>query len=681
MKLKSFLDSFARSKLAVPVFLLVICVLAYGLLIPTLGYYWDDWPYAWINHMFGPGGYPEFVSLDRPHSAWVFVGLTALYGEQPLGYHINEVLVYWLCAVLFWVLLRILWPEEENAALWAGVLFAVYPGFVGHPNAIIFNHHFAAMALALFSFIGMIRAIRKPGRGWWWHILAVLALILSQFSIEYYLGWEAVRPLLIWLVLQDCVPKTRRRLGKGILHLVPYWAATVGFLAWRVFVFQFPTYQPVTTGELDGNVGAWIVGAIRGVLEVVFGAWGRTWPGVSPSDFSRAVEMAALALSIVSAGLVFLTLVLFRRAHAERPAGSPKAGFGSLALLIALVGVLFAGLPFWLTDLAISIRGYLSRFSLPFIPWVALLLTLLVRSLGRLPLRRRWVLPTLVVSLLAGGAAGWHLKNANLFRNDWLEMERYFQQLTTRAPGLAPGTTVLINDMPFLDHYSDNSLTAVFNWTYAPEKSTVQMDYMVYYLSVRLGLGLPALEPGLPIEQPYRSLHFSGSTDQILVVFYEPPGCVRVLDLSQADRLPIGFTEEMRAALPLSDLSLVTLDQQPPEDLPSKLDLAGLSGSWCFYFEAAELAAQRGDWAQVAQLGDQAFSGSDMANDPTENLVFVEGYLRDAQPEQALVISRYASERTQGFLDPSLCSIWRSIAPELPGGFDPSEAYGILCDE
>jgi hypothetical protein len=679
MKVKLLIKTITGSKLAVPVFLLVICVLAYGLLTPTLGYYWDDWPYAWINHMFGPGGYPDFVALDRPHSAWVFVGLTALYGEQPLGYQINGVLMYWFCAVLFWVLLRMLWPQEEDAALWAGILFAVYPGFVGHPNAIIFNHHFAAMALAFFSFIGMILAIRRPGRGWWWHIPAVLALILSQFSIEYYLGWEAVRPLVIWLALRERGFGVRQRLGMGIRHLAPYWTATVGFLAWRVLVFAFPTYQPVTAGE-DLYVREWVAEAVRGVWEVVVGAWARVLPWVSRADFSRTVKLVALALSFGTAVFVFVVLIIFRPEKDPDQGDDRPRGFGWIALLIVLVGISFAGLPFLLTDLRISIEGYLSRFSLPFIPWAALLAALALRQLARLPLRRRWVLPALLVSLLAGGAAGWHFQNANLFRNDWLEMERYFQQLTTRAPDLEPGTTILINDMPFLDHYSDNSLTAVLNWAYAPEKADTEMDYMVYYLSVRLGLGLPALEPGLPIEQPYRSLHFSGSTDQLLVVYYMPPGCVRVMDLAQGDRLPAGFPSEMIPALSLSDLSLVDPDATPPEDLPSKLTMPETQ-TWCLYFEAAERAAQQGDWARVAQLGDEAFAGQDLSNDPTEILVFIEGYLRDDQPMQALTISRSVSERTRGFLDPTLCTIWQKAAAEQPGAFDPAEAIGLFCDD
>ena len=79
MKHKQFQS--IRSSITTSLILLVVCVLAYGLLIPTLGYYWDDWPYAWINHMYGPSGYPDYVALDRPYSAWIFMLLTTILGD------------------------------------------------------------------------------------------------------------------------------------------------------------------------------------------------------------------------------------------------------------------------------------------------------------------------------------------------------------------------------------------------------------------------------------------------------------------------------------------------------------------------------------------------------------------------------------------------------------------------
>src|SRR5689334_21665429 len=49
-----------------PLVLLCVCVLAYGLLIPLLGFYWDDWPALWVSHSLGASALREFASFDRP---------------------------------------------------------------------------------------------------------------------------------------------------------------------------------------------------------------------------------------------------------------------------------------------------------------------------------------------------------------------------------------------------------------------------------------------------------------------------------------------------------------------------------------------------------------------------------------------------------------------------------------
>jgi hypothetical protein len=269
--------------------------------------------------------------------------------------------------------------------------------------------------------------------------------------------------------------------------------------------------------------------------------------------------------------------------------------------------------------------------------------------------------------MVVGGSVGWHNWNANVYRNDWKEMQGYFYQLVRRIPDLEPGTTLIINDMKPLNLYSDNSLTAVLNWTYSPDKASTEMDYMMYYLSVRLGLGLPALEPGLPIDQQYRSLHFSGSTDKLLVVYYQPPGCLRVLGPDDANRIPDSFPEEMHEVLPLSDLSLIRADSttkaQPPQNI---FDLEPPTSSFCFAFQEADLAAQQGDWTRVAAIGEKAFAGEDVPNELTEYFVFVEGYLRAGQPEEAIALSQQVSELSGGGFDERLCHLWRSTVVDTP---------------
>ncbi|MBL8103476.1 MAG: hypothetical protein JNM02_13155, partial [Anaerolineales bacterium] len=50
------------SKYQNPLLFAVITVTAYGLLLPFTGFYWDDWPFAWIAKFLGPAEFnPAFA--------------------------------------------------------------------------------------------------------------------------------------------------------------------------------------------------------------------------------------------------------------------------------------------------------------------------------------------------------------------------------------------------------------------------------------------------------------------------------------------------------------------------------------------------------------------------------------------------------------------------------------------
>jgi len=667
--------NFHQSNLAIPIYLLVLCVLAYGLLIPTLGYYWDDWPYAYINHMFGPEGYPAFVASDRPFSAWIFMGLAALWGEEPLGYHVTSILLFWLCALLYWILLRRLWPGRENQAFWGALIFTVYPGFLGHPNAVIYNHHYIAMALYLFSLIGNLEAVKRGEKTWIWHIPAVLAMSLSQFSLEYYLGWEAVRIVMIGFIARRKLQDSKKAIKTSIPHLLPYWLGTLGFLVWRVVVFGFPTYQPLGGGEVDPISKMFFLTTLVEIRDAAILVWARVLPRLSNEPFSRRFWFLYLGLMMLTAAFVLLILQKSKKVKANKEQ-RPSEGFTFSALVLALVGILTAGLPFWLTGLSVDIEGFSSRFTLPFIPWAVLLLVVLLFILEKRLFKHKPLVVIIIMALIVGGSTGTHFWNANQYRNDWQEVQRYTTEMVHRIPGMEPGTTLVINDMRFLDLYSDNSLTALVNWTYSPNRVSKDLKYMVYYLSVRLGRGLTALEPGLPILQDYRSLHFSGSTDKLLVVYSDLEGCLRVLDDRHLDWLPASFPEAMIPALPLSDLSVIDTEAAraiPPENIFDIDD----APTWCTYFEEADLAAQVEDWDQVAAIGDIAYALEDDAEELTEHGVFIDGYLRVGQVQRAWELSQMLSQRSQGQLDAALCNLWTTAEDEIMGAFEVD--YKVFC--
>jgi hypothetical protein len=668
---------------SVPLILLVVSVLAYGLLIPSLGFYWDDLPYALIYQRFGPGGYPDFVASDRPHSAWVFMGLTWLLGDNPIGYHIFGLLLYWLCAVLFWALIRQIWPQHEKEALWAGLLFTVYPGFLGQPKTIIYNHHFTAMALYLLSLVCTVKAVKLSAhaggwrKAWRWLLPAVLATALSQFTIEYYIGWEAVRVIAVWITLAHQNTSQTQRLRNSLFHLLPYWLVTLGFLFWRVFIFSFPTYQPLGGEGADIVSLGWWRDILSQVVDAVFKVWGYALPRLTSQDYSQIFWLAYLSLTLVSIISVFLILQAYEAKN--KPAVEHSSTkFAWSALLMALAGISFAGWPFWLVNLELSIVGHFrSRFTLAFIPWAALLMVVLIHAIGSIQARWSKIFTASLVAVLVGGSIGWHFWNANFYRNQWVDLQRYFQQLVHRVPGLEPGTILLINDLQTLSLYQDDSLTALLNWTYAPDNKTNQLDFAVFYLSVRLGREFPTLETGWPIEKNFRSLSFSSSTGNFLVIHSDPPGCLRVLDPDQPDRAPLTLPPALAEALPLSNLDLIQTDAAPGAVLPSHLFTADDTASWCLYLQDAELAAQQGNWARVAEIGELAYAIDDRANEQTEHFVFIDGFLRTGQIETALRLSQEVNANTGGKLTDRICGIWRGVGVDT----SPGSEYQELCNQ
>jgi hypothetical protein len=237
-------------------------------------------------------------------------------------------------------------------------------------------------------------------------------------------------------------------------------------------------------------------------------------------------------------------------------------------------------------------------------------------------------------------------------------LQNFFWQLSWRVPGLKPGTSLLTNDIP-LRYYSDNSLTAPLNWTYAPDDKSLQMPYLLMFINVRLGGKIPALRPGLPIHVQFRSATFDSSTDQAVVIYYEPPRCLRVIDpaVEGKDRL---LPVYMQGAIDLSHPDQILTDAKTGAVPPSGVFDSEPPHNWCYYFEKADLARQRQDWQSIVSLGNAAFQLKDHPSDTTERLVFVEGYAMAGQWDQAQALTLQTYSFGHG-VQPMLCDTWTRI--------------------
>ena len=91
---------------SVPLALFVGILLSFGLLIPWLGFFWDDWPAVWFYHTLGPQGLREAFTVDRPLLGWIFWVTARIGRESPFAWQTFALLTRWTSALAFWALLR-----------------------------------------------------------------------------------------------------------------------------------------------------------------------------------------------------------------------------------------------------------------------------------------------------------------------------------------------------------------------------------------------------------------------------------------------------------------------------------------------------------------------------------------------------------------------------------------------
>jgi hypothetical protein len=80
-----------------PWLFLLICILSYGLFLPFIGLYLDDWYLIWFKHVFGSLDYIKYFNLDRPLMGYFFIVANFLLGgsESPLVWQIFGIFTSW----------------------------------------------------------------------------------------------------------------------------------------------------------------------------------------------------------------------------------------------------------------------------------------------------------------------------------------------------------------------------------------------------------------------------------------------------------------------------------------------------------------------------------------------------------------------------------------------------------
>ncbi len=621
-KIKSYFSTEKHQTGLVYAWIFFLCFLSYGILIPTLGFYWDDLPILFQYQTFGAAGFPEFLASDRPFSAWNFMLTTSLFHFNPLGYHILAFVLRLLSVILFYQIFRSVWPEKIRTAAVAASIFAIYPGFHQQPIALIYCHHFSVFCLFLLSVWLMVKNAQRERFNWFWGVIAWLAT-LGMFSIENFATLEMVRPLLLWFIYWPKHRNIKDTLRDVFKAWLPFLAVFGAFMFWRVFIFKFPTYEPDLlegyTASPTSTLSALLARVPRDFFTVTAGAWLKSFHIPSVSEFGTTATYLFWGLFALALLVSLLVTALLPKDRIT-PAGSARRHYWEFLVTAVLLYFLAASIV-WVLDMPLEIEFAWDRMTLAFIPSVALLAALLYGLSNK-----SVVVANIFFCLLIAAAVGSHFENEMSYKRDWEDMQDLFWQMSWRIPSLESGTTVMGSTLG-VDYYSDNSLTAPLNLMYAPENHSHDLPYVFYYSNVRLGNHFSSFDKGISIHQRYRSFVFEGSTDQVIAVKYNPPACLQVMDRVYANSVVLPNLTEMQVnELKLTDLSMIDAElahqpfseifgSQPPSD-------------WCYYFEKADLARQLGDYQTAASLGEEAIRSGFAPRAASEWLPFLESNIR-----------------------------------------------------
>lgn len=638
-----------------PGLLLVVCISAFGLLIPFLGFHWDDWMTLYLaDSQTSFTGY--WYSAFRPLHAILDEIFYALFGTTPLPWHLLSLSLRWLTAVLAWRVLLRVWLQRGEFAAWVAVLFAIYPSFFQQASSVIYRHHWASYALFLASLLFMLARPREPGRQNRYLGLGLLTMALGLLITEYMLGLELLRPLLLWKVLEREEPRRAARRRAVRAAWWPYLALGLAFAVWRTFVASSAAdpnppsllfdllAAPLTT------LLATLEAGLRDLLQLLWSAWtSKLRPDLIA--FSDRSVLFAWIVGVMAAGAVWFAMQNYIAGEKEPNADTRNWAQAARLGLAAVVGGLSTS---WMIGRHFSEGGFSDRFSIPAMLGASLLMCSLVFAAIRHREQRRLVLSVLVVIAVAA-----QLRASNQYAIDWERQNRFAWQLAARAPSLDPGTTIVADGAvsTYLTRY--NAAFAI-NLLYARGGQQPTYWYEEFYTGLHNNLG--EFGDGLPIQVQELGVEFSGNTNETLVLVTEPGASICMWVLGPQDRHNYTIDADLREIAPYSNLTSIS-------SMAQAADAAALFGSqpdpyWCSYLQQAGLAYQQQDWAEIIRIWDASQAADLDAYDGHEYVPFIEALAREGRVEEAVELSVRAYHRTLQSV-PALCAAWERARAQL----------------
>ncbi len=632
----------------------VVSAIAYLPLVKNLGYLNDDWYQMYDMQVKDPSFYHEIFAIDRPGRALAMIPLFTLFGFNPLWYHLSAFFFRMMGGVfLFWTG-RMLWKERNFFALVTGLLFAIYPGFLSQPNAIDYQSHILALFLAMLSVALTVQSLLATN--FQNKVLLIVGSVLAGWGalsqMEYYIGIEGFRFAAIVVLMWRGDGNFRQKMTKVIRASLPFLLVAAGFLTWRLFFFE-SARKATDVGLQVSQVFSspltalwWLNYLLQDFFTVTLAAW--TMPIYQLAFPMRLKDMAtALALSAVAVTVVLYGL----RWRGEKTSEAQPTHSGE-TLFLSLVTMLGGLIPVILVNRHVTLPDY-SRYTLIASVGAVMLIGLLIESISR-----RGTQIT-VIGVLVSIAVMTHYGNTIRSVYETEATRNFWWQVSWRAPNIEDGVT-LIASYPNSPLAEDYFIWGPANFIYRPEKQSANPVVIKLPAAVLTGDVVNQIVAGSGVETPLRRGNYlERDFGNVLVMIQTSEnGCVRIID-GAAPELSPADEDRLKLIAPRSRLDAVITDGESPIP-PVAIFGAEPEHGWCYFYQKADLARQRGEWEKIPALLKQALNGGYYPNDSLEWMPFLQAAAIQDDVKQAREMTKILT--TDKILGMQVCDLMAGFA-------------------
>jgi len=674
---KRLLNFFKNETIIAILLVLFTTAITYGINIPSLGYYYDDWYLLWSGQTRGADSIISLFSTDRPFMGVVYSYIYRLLGNSIINWHLYALLWRFIGGLAFFWILRLVWPRHKYITTLMAVLFVIYPGFISQPDANTKQNHLFGFGTGLLSIAFMLQGLKTNSR--LGKILcSLISIILTAnylFIYEYMIGLEGMRLILLGFVLIRNGFRELRTFLKNFIRIWwPYPLVMAGFLYWRLFIFEgsrnATDADQLTLGYRSDPIGMslrMIFETVKDFLDTTLFAW-----FVQPFQLYANAEYTGLFLAFLVAGIVIGLTWLYSRLFKKwwgdefQEADTPAlirnfVWMGALTTLCAIAPVVLSAREFDPTDAYKSYGLHPAAGVILFIAGLVLMLQPNYRKLGLLT--------------LIGISVSTQLLNAMNWARYWEYQRETWWQLTWRAPDIRNNTLVMAYLSVDFSFQQDYEIWGPVNLIYRPDPANIPR-ISAEVLNEETALNVLR---GDILSRHMRDFSLRRDfTKLLLISLPSKNSCMHVID----GTLPIYSEYEsllIRRVGAYSTLKRIVPESEAPVPLVAIFGVEPVH-DWCFYYQKASLARQTGDWHEIGRLYDETVAKGLTADDKSEVFPFLEGLVNLGRYDDA----RKLVETEVKWRDALSYGLCESLAKDP--GYPPEFKYNytmlhqILCE-